>query len=95
MCWQFRVVKQLLLLAQSLVLFQLAAKICSLCPGVFGEGGTPVPISNTAVKPFSVDDTLLGESRTTPGLRLQTTISLLQERFFVNCLFDIAGRVLL
>ena len=31
------------------------------CVGVFSEEGTPVPISNTEVKLFCVDDTLLGK----------------------------------
>ena len=38
--------------------------------GNFTEGATPVPIPNTAVKPFEVDGTLvarLWESRTLPG----------------------------
>lgn len=36
-------------------------------PGGFSEGVIPVPISNTEVKPFSADDTLQGESRSSPG----------------------------
>ena len=38
--------------------------------GNYSEGETPVPIPNTAVKPFSADGTALGagwESRTLPG----------------------------
>ena len=31
------------------------------CVGVFSEEGTPVPIPNTEVKLFCVDDTLLGK----------------------------------
>ncbi len=37
-------------------------------PGDSGGGGTPVPIPNTEVKPSSADDTLFGESRSSPGL---------------------------
>ena len=39
-------------------------------PGLDSEGETPVPIPNTAVKPFSANGTARGtvwESRSTPG----------------------------
>lgn len=36
--------------------------------GVFSMRGTPVPISNTAVKPHSADDSALRESRSVPDI---------------------------
>ena len=41
--------------------------------GGYGEGETPVPIPNTAVKPLRVDGTALAtgwESRSLPGINL-------------------------
>ena len=42
-------------------------RLSDLTSGDFGGGGTPVPISNTAVKPSSADDTGISrESRSLP-----------------------------
>ena len=44
--------------------------IVQIFSGDIAEGATPVPISNTEVKPFKVDGTVvakLWESRTLPG----------------------------
>ena len=48
-------------------------------PGDSSGEGTPVPISNTVVKPSSTDDTPRGESRSSPGL----CASFLFDRIFI------------
>ena len=50
------------------IFFSLIYNVC--VPGNYSERATPVPIPNTAVKPFSADGTVgatLRESRTLPG----------------------------
>ncbi len=46
--------------------WSLPEACCMQFSGAFSERATLVPIPNTKVKPLSVDDTLLGESRTVP-----------------------------
>ena len=53
-------------------------------PGDLSEGATPVPIPNTAVKPFSPDGTsreTAWESRTLPGINFEAQDSFLSFSF--------------
>ena len=53
-------------------------------PGDLSEGATPVPIPNTAVKPFSPDGTsreTSWESRTLPGINFEAQDSFLSFSF--------------
>jgi hypothetical protein len=59
-------------------------------PGGNGEGATPVPISNTEVKPFCADGTAWAagwESRTPPGIFLKPVfnraLSMIENGLFI------------
>ena len=55
--------------------------------GGYGEGETPVPIPNTAVKPLRVDGTALAtgwESRSLPGIKFSSRLRREENLFVVD-----------